>query len=332
MTTPLQTTAHGTGIFQQMGVLAEPTRGRLLLLLEQHELAVSELCAILQQPQSTISRHLKVLADGGWVSSRRDGTSRLYSMSADRPAGSGDGGAREGGGDGLWQLVRGELDGLSAAEQDRVRLSSVLAERRNRSREFFSSTAGEWDRLRRELFGERGKLAPLLGLLDPRWTVGDLGCGTGQTAAALAPFVSRVMAVDESPKMLAAAARHCAGHDNVLLRRGSLEELPMEDAALDAAVLTLVLHHVADPPVALVEVGRALAPGGRLLLVDMLPHDRESYRRKMGHLWLGFAGEQIGEWLAAAGFGAPRIVPLPPDPEAKGPNLFAATATRKAGG
>ena len=259
-----------------------------------------------------------MLADDGWLGSWRDGTSRRYRLEVERlqPA------ARR-----LWQLVGELIRGLPAARQDRDRLASVLAERRTRSREFFSSTAGEWDRVRRELFGAGAETLPLLGLLDPRWVVGDLGCGTGQTAAAVAPFVARLIAVDESEKMLAAARRRLASHHHAEARRGSLEALPIADGALDAALLILVLHHLADPPAVLAEVARALAPGGRLLVVDMLPHDRERYRQEMGHLWLGFAPEQLGGWLADAGFAPPRLVPLPPDPEAKGPNLFAATAT-----
>jgi ubiquinone/menaquinone biosynthesis C-methylase UbiE/DNA-binding transcriptional ArsR family regulator len=309
----------GEQIFDRMGILSDATRGRLLLLLEGHDLAVGELCRVLQQPQSTVSRHLKLLADDGWLGSWRDGTSRRYRMEVDRL----DASAR-----GLWELVREQIRPLPAARQDRDRLRSVLADRRTRSQEFFSSTAGEWDRVRRELFGAGAETAPLLGLLAADWVVGDLGCGTGQTAGALAPFVGRVIAVDESEEMLAAARRRLAAHGNVELRRGSLEALPIADGALDAALLVLVLHHLADPPAALAEAARALAPGGRLLVVDMLPHDRERYRQEMGHLWLGFSAEQLRGWLAAAGFAPPRTVALAPDPEAKGPNLFAATAIK----
>ncbi|MEM7051368.1 MAG: metalloregulator ArsR/SmtB family transcription factor [Acidobacteriota bacterium] len=309
-------TSAGPDIFDRMGVLSEPTRGRLLVLLEEHELTVGELCAVLQQPQSTISRHLKVLGNGGWVTSWRDGTSRHYSMDAALTADAGS----------LWRLVRAQIADLPSAAQDRERLIAVLAERRTRSKEFFSSTAGEWDRLRRELFGEQAVFGPLLGLLDPGWTVGDLGCGTAQASAALAPFVGRVIAVDESPEMMAAAAERVTGHGNVELRGGRLEALPLGDDELDAALLVLVLHHVADPQAALREVARVLAPGGQLLIVDMLPHDRVQYRQEMGHLWLGFATAQLDRWLEDAGFDAIRRVTPTPDPRAKGPSLFVLSA------
>lgn len=305
-------------ILDHAATLADPTRCRLLLLLEAHELTVSELCTITQLPQSTVSRHLKVLADGGWLRSRRDGTRHAYRMSADEMA--------DAGGE-LWRLVRDQLAAEATTAQDRLRLTAVLAERRDRSRAFFSSTAGEWDRLRDELFGRSFDLFALLALLDPTWTLADLACGTGRVAAALAPAVGRVIAIDDSPQMLAAARRRLAELPGVEVREGRLEELPLADASLDAATLFLALHHVAEPHLVLAEARRVLRPGGRLLLVDMLPHDREEYRDEMGHSWLGFGADQIRQLLAAADFTQPRLWPLPADPEARGPALFVAAGT-----
>ncbi len=127
--------------------------------------------------------------------------------------------------------------------------------------------------------------------------------------------------------MLQAAKKRVAEADNVDLRRGDLEALPIDDERLDAAILTLVLHHVPDPGKALAEVARVLKPRGRVMLVDMLPHDRESYRQQMGHVWLGFSDDCTRTLLADAGFTDIRIVPLAPDARAKGPGLFVATAT-----
>ncbi|HEY0024402.1 MAG TPA: metalloregulator ArsR/SmtB family transcription factor [Longimicrobium sp.] len=311
--------ASAPAIFDRMSALADATRSRLLLVLERHELTVGELCQVLQLPQSTVSRHLKLLGDEGWVSARAEGTSRRYRMPADRL----DADARQ-----LWQLVRREVAGLAGAAQDAERLRSVLAQRSTRSREFFSSAAGEWDRLRADLFGRRADLLGLLGLVDEAWTVGDLGCGTGQMAASLAPFVARVIAVDGSPAMLEAARARLAGTPNVEVREGELESLPIDSGTLDAAVAFLVLHYVAEPADALAQAARALKPGGRLLVVDMMPHDREEYRQAMGHVWQGFEAERLGGWMADAGLTAFRYVPLPPDPAAKGPTLFAASARR----
>jgi len=313
------TTTTAPTIFDRMSALSDTTRSRLLLVLEEHELTVSELCSVLQLPQSTVSRHLKVLGDEGWAASRAEGTSRRYRMV--------DGGlepsARR-----LWHLVREQVAATPVAEQDAQRVQGVLALRRSRSQEFFSTAAGEWDRLRTELFGRRADLLALLALLDKGWTVGDLGCGTGQVSEALAPFVGRVVAVDESAAMLAAARARLEGVQNVEVRRGELERLPLDDAELDAAVLFLVLPYLAEPGRAVAEAARTLRPSARLLVVDMTPHDREEYRQRMGHLWQGFPREQVGEWMRAAGLDGFRYHRLPADPEARGPALFTASARR----
>jgi ubiquinone/menaquinone biosynthesis C-methylase UbiE len=304
---------------EHMATLADPLRCRMLLVLEHQELTVSELCVILQLPQSTVSRHLKTLSDAAWVQSRRDGTSRYYSLSMDAL----DAGARR-----LWPLIREQVASTSGAEHDARRVETVLAQRRSKSAEFFSSASGQWDRLRTELFGESFHLHALLGLLDPTAQVGDLGCGTGQLSALVAPHVARVIAVDGSADMLQAARRRLRGCDNVDVRQGTLEALPIDDGQLDIAVMALVLHHLADPSRALGECARVLRHGGRALVIDMLPHDRAEYQQQMGHVWLGFPEAQMRKLLAAAGLRDPRIHALPIVPAAKGPALFAAV-TRK---
>ena len=262
-------------IFDRLTALADPIRARLLLVLERHELTVSELRAALQLPQSTVSRHLRALGDAGWVASREDGTSNRYRMSTrelDAPA-------RK-----LWQSVREEVGGMATAARDAERVRSVMAARHSTSQQFFASSAAQWDKLRAELFGSRTELLALLGLLDPRWIVGDLGCGTGQLSEAMAPFVKRVIAVDESPAMLRASRARLSAHANVDVREGTLETLPIEGGELDAAILSLVLHYVADPALALAGIYRALKKEARVLIVDMMPHDRAEYRQTMGHV------------------------------------------------
>jgi ArsR family transcriptional regulator len=307
-------------IFEDLTTLADATRSRMLLLLERNELTVTELCGILQLPQSTVSRHLKTLADAGWVSSRREGTSRFYSLALDDR----DPVTRR-----LWSLLSEQVGSTPGADQDARRLKGVLGRRQAKSQEFFESAAGQWDRLRQELFGRSSHLLALPGLLDESWVVGDLGCGTGQVAAAIAPFVSRVIAVDRSNDMLQAARRRLRELSNVEVRRGYLETLPIENAELDAATLLLVLHHVPDPAAALAEAARVLKPGGRLLISDMLPHDREEYRHQMGHVWLGLAEEPLRKLLSNAAFADIRVVPLQVDPDARGPALFVASARRR---
>jgi ArsR family transcriptional regulator len=293
----------------------------MLLILERHELTVSELCAVLQLPQSTVSRHLKTLADASWVTSRRDGTSRYYTLALDDR----DAHTRR-----LWSLLREQIATTAGADQDARRLKGVLGRRQTKSEEFFASASGQWDRLRRELFGAASGLHALPALIDARWTIGDLGCGTGETSAALAPFVTQAVAVDRSGEMLQAARRRLRDLPNVDVRRGELEALPIADGELDAAVMMLVLHHVPDPAAALQEAARTLKPRGRIVLCDMMPHDREEYRQQMGHVWLGFGDDQLRRLLGGAGFGDIRIVPLPVDPGAKGPALFVASGASAA--
>jgi ArsR family transcriptional regulator len=292
----------------------------MLLLLEKHELTVSELCAVLQLPQSTVSRHLKTLGDDDWVASRRDGTSRFYTMPVEAldPAA-----AR------LWPLIRDQVQAAKGAEQDERRLRGVLGRRRAKSQEFFASAAGGWDRIRGELFGDEFFLWAVLGLIDSTLVVGDLGCGTGQLTEVVAPYVRRVISVDGSEDMLSAARQRLTGMDNVDIRRGDLENLPLESGELDVAMLSLVLHYSPEPPRALAEIGRVVRANGRALVVDMLPHDREEYQQQMGHVWLGFSETQITRLLAGAGFGDVRVRMLPVDPDAKGPALFAAMAIKQ---
>ena len=309
-------------ILDHMSALGDPTRCRLLLLLEKHELTVSELCAVLQSPQSSVSRHLKTLADDDWVSSRRDGTSRFYSMPLDDL----DSGASQ-----LWPVIREQVAATVAAGRDGRRLQGVLARRRTKSQAFFATAAGDWDRLRSDLFGDTFYLWAVLGLIDPTLVVGDLGCGTGQLAETVAPHVGRVIAVDGSADMLDAARRRVGERPNVDIRQGDLEALPLQDGELDCAMLSLVLHYSPDPAMALAEVARVVKLGGRLLVVDMLPHDREEYQQQMGHVWLGFSEKQMSRFLTGAGFGDLRMRALPADPDAGGPGLFAAVATRQSG-
>jgi ArsR family transcriptional regulator len=306
-------------MLDHMATLSDPIRCRMALALERHELTVSELCSVLQLPQSTVSRHLKTLGDDGWLTSRRDGTSRYYSMSVDDL----DAGARR-----LWPLIREQVSSTPAADQDERRLKSVLTRRRSKSEEFFSSASGRWDHLREELFGGTFHLHALMALVDPTLVVGDLGCGTGQLSALLAPHVARVIGVDGSADMLQAARQRLKGVASVEFRLGSLETLPVSDSELDAAVMALVLHHIPEPSRALAECARALKPGGRVLIVDMLPHDRAEYQQQMGHVWLGFPEKQMRKLLAGAGFEDVRIHALPVDADAKGPALFVATGLK----
>src|SRR5437870_1288383 len=157
-------------VVDRLTVLSDAIRVRMLAVLEGRELTVSELCDVVQLPQSTVSRHLKTLAEGDWVTSRRDGTRRLYTLPLDDVESS----ARR-----LWQVVREQASSSATLAHDERRLKQVLTRRRTQSEAFFSSSAGQWDRLREDLFGPTSHLRALLGLLDPYLVIGELGCGTG---------------------------------------------------------------------------------------------------------------------------------------------------------
>lgn len=307
-------------LLRWMGSLADPHRLRVLRLLERHELGVAELCDVLQMPQSSVSRHLKLLADDGWVESRRQGTTNFYRMRGKemgRPA-------RR-----LWQLAREQTEGWATLHQDQVRLVRRLRDRQTSSQAFFAGAAGDWDRIREDLYGSSFNWDAMLALLPSTWTVADLGCGTGTQTAALARFVDRVIAVDNTGPMLQAARQRTADLPNVEVREGDLESLPIEDGTCDAALLVLVLAYLPQPAAALAEMGRILKPGGQAVVVDLLRHDREDFRRQMDQRCLGFEPQQMTRLLQDAGLSVLRCEPLAPEPKAKGPALLLASATRE---
>lgn len=302
---------------EHLSALSEPLRLRICRLLEQQELSVGEIARIVQVPQSTISRHLKVLGSCGWLQRRTDGTAALYCLDASllpEPATA------------LWRAVRETVTQDLQAAEDSRRLQQVLAERRTDSQSFFSRLGGEWDAVRDELFGRAFAGQALLGLLPRHWTVADLGCGTGFGTALIAPFVRSVVAVDQSEPMLETARERLRQADNVRFVPAALEALPLATASVDAAVCMLVLHHVAEPAPVLAEMRRIVRPGGMAVVVDMAAHDRQDYRQTMGHRHLGFSEAEMAALLLTAGFAAPRLVHVPAEPDAKGPSLFVATA------
>lgn len=303
----------------RLAALAEPARLRLLALLEGEELAVSELAEILQLPQSTVSRHLKQLSDEGWLVVRGERTANYYRMANGELAEP----ARR-----LWQVARAEIAGWPALAHDRLRLERTLAGRRADAQAFFAGVAGEWERLRTELYGDRFTTEALLALLPSDWVVADLGCGSGAVTVQLAGAVREVVGVDASPEMLRAARARTRALGNVRLERGDLGDLPIDDARCDAALLLLALTHVEAPARAAAEMARILRPGGRAVVVDLLRHDRDAFRRQMGQLRAGFEPAELESLLADAGLVDVRVRPLPPEPQAKGPALLLATATK----
>ena len=301
-------------IYKRLSDLAEPVRTRLLRLVETEELSVSELVRITQLPQSTVSRHLKHLVDGGWILRRSEGPASYFRVEgmADELAA-------------IYALVR-DVDDVATAEDGR-RLAVVLAERDDDAAGFFGRHAASWDEVRRDLFGESYVLPTLLTLLDVD-VVADLGCGTGAVVAELAGVLPRVIGVDREGAMLEAAGARLVGVDNVELRQGSFDALPLEASSLDAATCMLALHHVRDLRTAFGEFARVLRPGARLIVLDMVRHDRVAYARRRGHVHLGFAPDDLDDVLPP-GLERESYRVLPADPSASGPALFVAAFRRQ---
>jgi ubiquinone/menaquinone biosynthesis C-methylase UbiE/DNA-binding transcriptional ArsR family regulator len=313
------TSSRPDALLGWMESLADATRLRLLRLLERHELGVVELCDVLQLPQSTVSRHLKVLSDQHWTRSRRQATTNLYRTILDEL----DPTARK-----LWILAREQTGKWATTQQDESRLLRHLRDKQNDSQAFFAGAASLWDKLRGELYGSRFTTAAMLSLLPSDYVVADLGCGTGPLTADLAHYVKQVIAVDNSAAMLKAAQKRLEAFDNIDLRRGDLEALPIDDRLCDAAMMVLVLTYVASPQTAIHEMARILKPGGKAVLLDLLPHDREDFRRQMEQQHPGFSSESAEKMLTDAGFANVMSRPLPPEANVRGPALFLATGTK----
>jgi ArsR family transcriptional regulator len=303
-------------LMARMENLADPTRLRLLRLLERHELGVAELVEILRLPQSTVSRHLKILVDQGWLDSRSQGTMNLYRMTP---------GDLEPSARALWKLARREMDDWATGRQDDLRLELHLRSGGRRAQEFFAGAAAHWDKLRTAQYGDRYSVLGLLALLPADHVVADLGCGTGSVVADLGLHVARVIGVDSSAEMLKAARRRTREMDNVELHRAPLEALPIQDGECDAATMFLALSYVAEPARALAEMARILRPGGRAVVVDLMSHDRDDFRVAMGQRHRGFEAAVLESLAEDAGLVEVTSRPLPPEPEAQCPALLMLT-------
>ena len=315
----IDTATQPDALLRWMSTLADATRIRLLRMLERQELGVSDLCDIVQMPQSTVSRHLKLLGDEGWTTSHRQGTTNLYRMMLDE---------LEPTQRNLWLLAREQTEDWATLKQDQLRLARRLRDRRGDSKQFFAGAAAEWDRMRIELYGPNVTREAMLSLLPANWVVADLGCGTGTLTEQLSRQVKQVIGIDNSEEMLAAAEQTIHDRQNVVLKQGDLEAIPIEDQMCDAAILMLVLTYLPEPAVVLGEMNRILRPGGRGVVIDLLQHDRDEFRRQMGQQCMGFTSMQLKGLLEEAGFAKARCGQIPPESATKGPALLSATGVK----
>lgn len=277
----------------------EETRLRLLALCAQADLTVSDLTRILGQSQPRISRHLKVLCESGLLTRLREGSWVFFRLERQGAAAT---------------LARQVLTALpqddAVLQRDQGRLAAVQTERSEAAMAFFRDNAGQWDAIRSLHVDEADVERTLLGLLaldganpPPLDTMLDVGTGTGRMLTLLAPYVQAAIGVDQSREMLALAraALDRDGHRHCLVRQGDIYALPVDDAAVDLVIIHQVLHFAESPLAALTEAARVLRPGGRLVVVDFAPHDREELRDKQNHRRLGFAPEEVNDWLSQAG-------------------------------
>jgi SAM-dependent methyltransferase len=283
-------------------LLGDDARLRILRLLTAERLNVSELTGILGIAQSGVSRHLGLLKEAGLIVEQREGGFTYF-----RPSGSLANG-RNGLGP-LADLLQVEFD--AAAKTDTGRADDArLEEVRRLRKENFEAHAGP-DTNERQLVPGRSWAAwsRALGHLLPRLRVADIGCGEGYLTIEASRWASQVIAVDRSALVLKKARALASRRRvrNVIWKRGELEKLPLRDASVDVALLSQALHHAPDPARALAEASRIVAPGGRVLVLDLRAHDEAWVRERLGDRWLGFTDESIGKMLKAAGLTDVRI-------------------------
>ena len=293
-------------IIKILRVLADPNRLRILLLLAAEELSVAELQEILAMGQSTISTHLSQLKQAGLVEDRRTGKSSLYKLQA----------GASGAGDLLMKLLGQARQQIPEAEPDQSSMRRVVIKRQEKMRAFFDSVAG---RLGKDYVPGRSwkSMAEALLRLMPPMVIADLGAGEGAFALLLAERATKVIAVDSSAKMIEVSREQALRHDvkNVEYRLGDMEELPIEDGAVDLVFFSQSLHHALHPERAIQEAWRILVPGGRIVVLDLLKHRFEEAREIYADEWLGFSEAELETMLEKAGFVNPQTSVVHKEPE-----------------
>jgi ArsR family transcriptional regulator len=276
-------------------LLADPTRLRLILLLEQEELSVAELQDIMAMGQSRISSHLAQLKRAGVVTDRRSGKNVYYGLAQTN----GQNAARAK----VSELTRTLARELPETARDRTALKIALRKRQDKARAYFDELAGKFGRS--YVPGRSWQaLAHTLITLLPAQTVADLGAGEGTLSQLLAKTAKKVIAIDNSPKMVEFGATLAAEHgfDNLEYRLGDIEDPPIEKDSVDLAILSQALHHAIHPERAISGAHRILRKGGRLVILDLLSHQFERARELYADHWLGFSEVQLHQWLEDAGF------------------------------
>jgi len=289
----------------------EATRLRVLALIAEAELTVSDLTEILRQSQPRISRHLRLLVDAGLVERYREGNWAFFRL------------AERGGSATVARDLIARLDPADPViVRDRERLAEVRAARAAAAQAYFREHAAEWDRIRRlHVADEAVEAAISAALADrPFRSLLDLGTGTGRILELLGPGIERGLGVDLSLDMLAVARARLerAGLRHCSVRQGDIYDLAVPRDSFDVVVIHQVLHYLDDGARAIREAARVLRPGGRLLVVDFAPHDLEFLREEHAHRRLGFTGDAVAQWITAVGLEVVSHRNLPPEPGSDG--------------
>jgi len=288
----------------------EATRLRILALLAEAELTVSDITEILRQSQPRISRHLRLLAEAGLVDRFREGSWAFFRL-----------GERAG----AAEIAHALMDRLDPADpavaRDRERLAAVRSARAAAAQAYFRRHAAEWDRIRKLHVADAAVEAAIVAALSdkPFRSLLDLGTGTGRMLELLAPQIERGLGLDLSHEMLALARARLerAGLKHCSVRQGDIFNLLLPAQSFDVVIIHQVLHFLDDSAPAIREAARMLLPGGRLLVVDFAPHDLEFLRDEHAHRRLGFAPETVTQWMQSAGLAPVLHQNLPPEPGGK---------------
>jgi ubiquinone/menaquinone biosynthesis C-methylase UbiE len=274
-------------ILKSLKLISDPSRVRLLLLLEREELSVAELQEILAMGQSRISTHLSQLKNAGLVEDRKQGKHSLYRVSDRR----------------LIDMLHSAQSEIPEAAEDALALQLALEKRRDKVRGYFDELAGKFGRNYVPGRSWKGVAEMLLQLMPPL-VIADLGAGEGSFSQLLALRAERVIAVDNSAKMVEYGARLARenGIANVEYRQGDLESPPIEDASIDLAFFSQSLHHALHPERAVAAAARLLKPGGRIVILDLKKHNFEQARELYADTWLGFSEVELRRFLEASGF------------------------------
>jgi ubiquinone/menaquinone biosynthesis C-methylase UbiE/DNA-binding transcriptional ArsR family regulator len=298
------------GLTATLKSAGEPTRLRILALLGEAELTVSDLTEILRQSQPRLSRHLRLLTEAGLVDRFREGSWAFFRL------------GERGGTSELARTLIGRLKTDDAIVlRDRERLAAVRANRAAAAQNYFRGHAAEWDRIRRLHVADAAVESAIRAALadKPIRSLLDLGTGTGRMLELFGPDIERGLGLDLSLDMLAlararldrAGLRHCS------VRHGDIYDLALPRDSFDVVIIHQVMHFLDDSARAIAEAARVLRPGGRLLVVDFAPHNLEFLREEHAHRRLGFAAETVTQWLEAAGLDVLRQETLPPGPQGK---------------